>query len=207
MDKNELETLAEGCGEIARGFKKLKAVFTSWSKSAVGDKRSPDSQSDSDAPDSLRDKTKDWLETYEGWLMSRACHWGVKFERKFADFVIGKRWRTNNLKDLWQYNGPRTDFDPTQENIAKKEHWRPRKFNCLHELYHNYIEELTQTGELLRDHRDNDTLKWQAVHRGKKSRIYNVLNAKPITWKHFLSIAKDNHKEFPPLRGSTIKVI
>ena len=211
----DFEKLADACGDLARGFKKLKAVFKNWNENAtpVSPSNSIPSQIPS-TPSSTPPSTplhslhaKSWQDTHEEWLLSKKSRWGPTFATKFANFVIGQRWRCDNFKNVWEYIGPRTDLNPNKENIAEKRYWRIRPYTVIEELYESYVQALMCVSpDLVKQHREVDSDLWREIHRGKKARLHNVLNAKPLSRKQFIRIVKDNHKVFSPLRG-TIKIV
>ena len=182
----EFGKLADACGDIARGFKKLKAVFKNCENTPpVSPSNSIPSQIPS-TPPSTPPRTplhsllaKNWQDTYEEWLLSRESRWGPEFATQFAKFVIGQRWRSDNFKNVWEYIGPRTGLNPNKENIAEKRYWRTRPYTIIEELYEKYAEELVESIDLLKQHRYDNSVVWQEIHFNKRARVHNILNAIP----------------------------
>ena len=207
MQISELETLAVGCGDIARGFKKLRSVFLLWSRKGVPGTKNPRSQLRETPPSSpptelfSDGETACWKDCIEEWLVSNRCPWGPRHNHHVAEFVLGKRWRGDNFKNIWEYVGPRIGLNPTYGNISEKKNWRTRSLRSFEGLFDEYVQHLYESSNWLKSNCAENTSLWKNIHRRKKARLDNVVNSKPITIKQFTRILKDNHKEFPKLRG------
>ena len=107
---SDLKMAADGCGEIARGFKKLRAFLSSETMISLFGTKSPEKGSESSEKGSESSEIgsessdryqKEFLEAevVEKWAISRESGWGCFFSLNLAEFIVGNRWRGDNLKN------------------------------------------------------------------------------------------------------------
>ena len=217
MQASTLKKAIEACGEIARGFKKLKACLSEvldglGNKTPVSSQSPPVSEGEEPV---LRSSNSEKgillpqpceptsLEVEEGtnWLFSSKCRWGPKHGTHLAEFVIGRRWRADIFKNYWKYVGPRVGLEPTEHQTDCKKNWRSCSERQIVDMYETYKMELENSKDALKNCREKKTKQWKALHGSRKGRVFNVIKSKPISMKAFVKIMRINHKEFSPLRG------
>ena len=211
MSDSELKDLklaADGCGEIARGFKKLRAFLLSDTMSnLLGTKRNqnsrfPVSQSASKIPVAVEPSDSKVIssEEMEKWAVSRHAGWGPTHATQVAQFMIGSLWRGDNFKNYWRYVGGKP------LNLEDKRNWATVSYKRVCLLYSEYKAHIDALKCYLLEQRTDQTDAWEQVHRVKRKRICNVLEIAAIPLTQFTRIMKDNHKDLPPLRGR-VKVV
>ena len=126
-----------------------------------------------------------------------------------AEYVLGLRWRGDNFKNYWHYDGPlKRDGDPMCP--GEKRYWRTRSERTVERFYRD-CNILTGLADFVKDHRRANTKVWRELSKYKKLREathHSVTEPTPITFLAFKRIMKDNHKDFAPLRGGKrVKVV
>ena len=212
MNISDLKLAADGCGELARGFKKLKAFLSSesvlslWGQKNPQQKETAVSDSDSDSADSQSTPTsliRTNAKAIEKWALSRDAGWGPTHSEQLAHVMLGERWRGDNYKNYWRYVGPEAE---TRADLCARTSWDTVSYRTILKLYDVYGHRLEDIKCYLAEQRAGKTGVWEKVHRCKRKRIQHVMESTPIPMIEFTRIMKDNHKDLPPLRGG-IKVV
>ena len=211
MSDSELKDLklaADGCGEIARGFKKLRAFLLSDTMASLLGTKSPEKPPDTSLPVAVEPEIGNFgsdskvisSEEMEKWAVSRHAGWGPTHATQVAQFMIGSLWRGDNFKNYWRYVGGKP------LNLEDKRNWATVSYKRVCLLYSEYKAHIDALKCYLLEQRTDQTDAWVKVHRVKRKRICNVLEIAAIPLTQFTRIMKDNHKDLPPLRGR-VKVV
>ena len=201
----DFSKIIDACGELARGFKKLKAELVKLSKQSRSEKKGakvpfmvaldePDNDEkvqETAFSDSLNPDLGDTL----FWL-GRKCCWGITHAHDVATYMVGENWRGDRFRNLWRLR--RVDCIP---EVAHN--WIPASETEFEHLYTVYLTMLTETYDALVDAQRDKNPIWTSIRSSKRKRFYNIRDATitPLDKKAFRKILVDNHRSLPALRG------
>ena len=192
-----LRTFSKVCGLIAeKGRTSPDSQSSSGSVSEKG-RTSPDLENPEENPE----PDVSWEGQVTDWVLSAKCRWGQDHGFQFGKFVIGKKWRADNLRNHWVYVGPREGLVPSKKDRDTRTNWRPCSEPSIQTLYNKYVEYLEDSKVEIHELRKFHPKEWNAIRASKRRRVDNILNATPLSEREFLKIMKDNHKDFAALRG------
>ena len=198
----DFSKIIEACGELARGFKKLKAELSKHSATLETKKKGElvpimvalDPKSESEDEKVQENMIPD-LDDALFWIGSTCC-WGVRHARDLAKFMVGKRWRGDRFRNLWRLR---------RFNLAPEvsQNWTPAPDADFDRLYEAYISMTSDTYDaLVEAQRDNLPL-WQEIRSSRLRRFHHIREATitPLDKKEFRRILVENHRSLPALRG------
>ena len=208
-DPEILEKMEKALAQLSTAFRTLSKVFSlllveKGAKLPISEKKGvkvPIPEEDESVAPIWQDKVHDWL-------LSKRCRWGPKHGTHLAEFIIGRRWRGDLLKNFWMYDGPRTALDPGLISVGERAYWRKVPESHVRRLFEEYSEEIETSKEVLLHAVSSQDARWESLHGCRRGRIDNVLKSTPIPYNDFTRIMKEKHCEFPPLRKPVaVKVI
>ena len=194
-----LRTFSKVCGLLMVESELLLPTSQSGEPAPVDEKDQPAS-SDSDETSSESQPPLQWDKELQSWMFKES-HWGPEHALHVAQFCIGKRYRSDHLKNFWRFTGAYEGLEPGPLSITKPENWRKTSMTTITTLHSTYADEMENAKEYLIYCKNKENELWKSVRGSRQRRIHNVLKATPVSLKTFIKLMKENHCEMPPLRG------
>ena len=180
---------------IASQKHKLRLQLAKKDQQASSDSDETESSSSSEPP------PLQWDKELQNWMFSKESRWGPDHALNVAHFCVGKRYRSDHLKNFWRFEGECLGIEPAPLSITKPENWRKTSMTTITTLHSTYIDEMENAKEYLIYCKNKENELWKSVRGSRQRRIHNVIKAKPVSLKTFIKLMKENHCEMPPLRG------
>ena len=213
-DPEILEKMEKALAQLSTAFRTLSKVFSllmveKGEKLPISEKKGVKVPNEDDEETPLQNvpDPPEWQEKVQDWLFSRRCRWGPQHGKHLAEFIIGRRWRGDLLKNFWKYTGPRTLLDPGLISVGERAYWQKVPESQVKALFEEYIEEIETSKEVILHAVSTQDTRWESLHGCRRGRLDNVLKSRPIPYNEFTRIMKEKHCEFPPLRKASIKVV
>ena len=196
MERKESEILAEACGELARGFKKLRGFFLNRSMVRPAGTKSPQnsdtcSVSSGTQTDTGTKSPRDFLTGIGNGA------WGNGFLTNALEFSMEGRVRADRFKNYWV-------ADPSY-----KRGWRAISKPQFLKLFREAQKFMLRCKDLV-DCRTKEEYeeKINGKLRETKWRRRHYIVRSELDYVTFREFCRDEHKRLPPLRkGSALKPI
>jgi len=182
MDAKTVQRLADACGEIARGFKKLRSVLLKVETVPVSIPVLPEVP----VAEPVKPPEKFAFQFYDPFDLLKTDAvglWGAQFETTFYKIQVQRRLRGDRNGNQWVLSG---------------ENWIPVSYRYVS----NVLLELRGIHDDIRGVLENDDCELQTIlHpcRWKRRRFLVETELSEKTFRHFLI---ENHKEIGPMRRS-----
>ena len=204
MENIDFDTLSSAFGDLARGFKKLKAVCE-WSRNQnsrnvpgvpQSSEGGDNSQMEVDVPDSgilvpISEEEKSWEPNLDAteFLCSKEFHWGNNIINNLLGIVMGEHVRADRFHNQWIVS-------------SGKKGWRKISEPHMEELHKYCVNVLNESREIVRafpQREDFTEVMGIELHQAKWKRAKYIF-AIDLPYAQFLKYCRDVHDALPSFR-------
>jgi len=197
MENIDFDTLSSAFGDLARGFKKLKAVCEWYrnqnSRNVPGVPQShPEGMEvDSGILVPISEEEKSWEPTLDAaeFLCSKKFLWGNNIIHNLLSIVMGEHVRADRFHNQWIVS-------------SGKKGWRKISEPQMEKLYKYCVGVLNESREIVRafpNREDFNDVMGIELHRGKWKRAKYIFGI-DLPYAQFLKYCRDVHDSLPSFR-------